>query len=368
MGSKDLHENDFDDTTNDKLRLFSDYLREWLPVFLAREKVLWRTLHLVDFFAGPGRDKQGQPGSPELIFSRLSDYSSFIESRNFNINVLLNEFKKDKHDQLLKLVQEKQQQFPKYKIETENLDFNLAFDKWYSRLNDPGAANMLFLDQNGIKHMNQNVFSKISALQQTDFLFFVSSAHARRFFDHESIRQYLQLKKADIERTHYYHIHRLVHEHIKSWVPENREYYLGRFSLRKSNGNIYGLIFGSGHVLGMEKFLRSCWKLDPERGEANYDIDKDNLVPGQGNLFTGEIEKSKKLEEFEIAFAELIVNKTLSDDKSIYLYCITNGFLPKHANAVLDKLVKKRVIKKAQLNITHKVCKPGAVIHNLHYI
>lgn len=368
MASIDLHKQDFDDTTNDKLALFSDYLREWLPVFLAREKALWKTIHLVDFFAGPGRDKQGKPGSPELIFDRLADYSRYIENRKFNINVLLNEFKKDKHAQLLKLVEEKKKVYPSYNIETENLDFSLAFERWFPRLNNPDSANMLFLDQNGIKHLNQTVFNRIASLQQTDFLFFVSSAHARRFFDHDSIKQYLQLKKVDIERTHYYHIHRLVHEHIKSWVPNNREYYLGRFSLRKANGNIYGLIFGSGHVFGMEKFLRSCWKLDPERGEANYDIDMDNLVPGQGNLFTGEVERSKKLEEFETNFSELVAKKILSNDKAIYLHCITNGFLPKHANFVLEKLIKKRFIKKTLLNISHTVCKPNATVHQLYYL
>jgi hypothetical protein len=159
-----------------------------------------------------------------------------------------------------------------------------------------------------------------------------------------------------------------VHEHIKSWVPVDREYYLGRFSLRKANGNIYGLIFGSGHVFGMEKFLRACWKLDPERGEANYDIDKDNLIPGQGNLFTDEVEKSKKLEEFESNLFEMVKNRILTDDRSIYLHCITNGFLPKHANVVLEKLRKKHVIKKTELNISHTVCKKAAVIHKLHYI
>lgn len=364
---KDLHEYVFDETTKDKLALFSDYLKEWLPVFLARDPVIWRTINIVDFFAGPGQDKNGCPGSPELIFAGLNNYSRFINSRDFTINIFLNEYKKKKYDALKKLVDEKRKEFPKYNIQTENLDFNQVFEKWYPVLNNPNGVNLIFFDQNGIKHINQAVFNRVIALQHTDFLFFVSSAHARRFFEHESMKQYLQLNKADVERTQYYHTHRLIHEHIKGWIPAGKEYYLGRFSLRKDNGNIYGLIFGSGHVFGMEKFLRSCWDLDPARGEANYDIDKENLIPGQGNLFTGEVERPKKLEDFESNLTSLILDKKLKTDKEIYLFIITNGFLPKHSKPVLSKLETERKIKKSKLNLTHKVCVKGAVINSIQY-
>jgi len=365
--SKDLHEYVFDETTKDKLSLFNDYLNEWLPVFLAREQVIWKTINIVDFFAGPGRDKKGYPGSPELIFSGLNNYSRYINNRSFTINILLNEYKKSKYDELKKLVEEKGKEFPKYNIQVENLDFKVAFEKWYGQLNKPDCVNLIFFDQNGIKHINEAVFNRVIALQHTDFLFFVSSAHARRFFEHDSMKQYLQLNRADVERTQYYHVHRMIHEHIKGWVPNGKEYYLGRFSLRKDNGNIYGLIFGSGHVFGMEKFLRSCWDMDPERGEANYDIDKERLMPGQGNLFTGEVERPKKLEDFETSLCTLIQERKLITDKDIYLFIITSGFLPKHSKPVFAKLERERVINKSKLNLTHKVCTRGAVINEIQY-
>ncbi|MFO7903844.1 MAG: hypothetical protein R6U98_14365, partial [Pirellulaceae bacterium] len=46
------------------------------------------------------------------------------------------------------------------------------------------------------------------------------------------------------------------------------------FTLKKG-ANIYGLVFGSKHPLGVEKFLDLAWSKNEINGEANFDIDKD---------------------------------------------------------------------------------------------
>src|SRR6185312_3391970 len=245
---------------------------------------------------------------------------------------------------------------PDFNFEITNLDFKTSYDKWYPNLNQNDCANLIFFDQNGIKHINESVFKEIIKLKHTDFLFFVSSAHARRFCEHKSISKYLKLDKAEIQKTPYYHIHRLIQDYYKNLIPLEEEYYLGRFSLRKGRGNIYGLIFGSGHVLGIEKFLKACWKIDPERGEANYDIDKDEIVPGQIDMFTGEVDKPKKKEEFEINLEKLLLLETLCTDKAIYLHSITNGFLASHASDVIKKMQKEKRIKQFKGNLSSSVC------------
>jgi hypothetical protein len=57
--AKDLHETKFDEATNVKLAIYRDYLKEWLPVFLAKEEPIWTTINIFDFFAGPGTDAIG---------------------------------------------------------------------------------------------------------------------------------------------------------------------------------------------------------------------------------------------------------------------------------------------------------------------
>jgi hypothetical protein len=49
-----LHQKPFNEGTRDKLELYREYLREWLPVFINVPSV--DILQIFDFFAGPGFD------------------------------------------------------------------------------------------------------------------------------------------------------------------------------------------------------------------------------------------------------------------------------------------------------------------------
>ena len=198
----------------------------------------------------------------------------------------------------------------------------------------------------------------------TDFLFFVSSSTIKRFGEHPNIRQHISLDPEQIERTSYDKVHRLVLDYYRTLIPERQPYYLAGFSLKKNSG-LFGLIFGSGHVYGMEKFLTACWGQDSERGEANFDIDEDNVLPGQYDLLTGEVEKPKKVDVFEKELAEKILSGKIRDDKQIYLFALENGFLPRHAKSVISDLVKSGKIVLQKLSINHKVCGRGAVITSI---
>jgi len=195
-------------------------------------------------------------------------------------------------------------------------------------------------------------------------LFFVSSSHARRFCEHESISQYLKLNKAEIDSTPFYQIHRLIQEYYKSLIPVNFEFHLGRFSLKKNSGNINGLIFGSGHPLGMEKFLKTAWKLDHERGEANYDIDEEGISPAKIDLFSGVI-KPKKIELFENELTQLIKGKKLVTDKDVYLFSLQNGILPADSSRMLKEMQKSRVIKPFSGSLNSDVCKKNAKLNKI---
>ena len=78
-------------------------------------------------------------------------------------------------------------------------------------------------------------------------------------------------------------------------IPENKEYFLAPFSIKKDK-NIYGLIFGSNHSFGIEKFLNISWKLNENSGDANYNIDEEEIAEGKLSLFP-EDNKPKKLQQ-----------------------------------------------------------------------
>ena len=52
MPVRNLHQKPFDEGTRDKLELYREYLREWLPVLLSGSSV--DILQIFDFFPGQG--------------------------------------------------------------------------------------------------------------------------------------------------------------------------------------------------------------------------------------------------------------------------------------------------------------------------
>ena len=103
------------------------------------------------------------------------------------------------------------------------------------------------------------------------------------------------------------------------------------------------MIFGSGNHKGLQKFLETAWSFDPLRGEADYDIDRDGIVAGQGMLF-GDMSKPKKTNIFEQQFEAEILAGHLPDTGAIYDYVHQQGFLMKHATPVLRRLKKNGLI------------------------
>lgn len=253
------------------------------------------------------------------------------------------------------------------RIEIDSLDFAISYNKKYKSLIGDDKANLLFLDQTGIKQINPKRFKNIISIKRTDFLFFISSSTIKRFPDHPAIAKHINMNTYEVENTPYHKIHGLVLEFYKSLINNNKEYYLAPFSIKKKSG-LYGIIFGSNNVLGIEKFLNAAWKIDPERGTANFDIDNDNILPGQVDLFTGEIAKPKKVEVFESNLIQKIKNKELITDKEIYLYTLNCGMKVSISKGILRKLFNDNIIKKSTFNLSNKVCKRGALITSVKLI
>ncbi|MBC7382802.1 MAG: three-Cys-motif partner protein TcmP [Bacteroidia bacterium] len=176
---QDLHSKPFDETTKAKLAIFNDYLIEWLPVFTKRKDIIWKIINIYDFFAGPGFDSEGNKGTPILILNELKNHFDAIEQNRLEVNLYFNEFDESKNTDLKKNVLDNDGFLP-YNVRIEKLDFKLAFDKEFSKMAQQGQANLIFLDQYGIKHITTDIFKKIINLKQTDFLFFISSSTIKR--------------------------------------------------------------------------------------------------------------------------------------------------------------------------------------------
>ncbi|HYF32017.1 MAG TPA: three-Cys-motif partner protein TcmP [Chitinophagaceae bacterium] len=331
MAIVDLFGKPFDDGTLDKLQIFEDYFKEWLPVFIARDNPIWKEIQIFDLFGGRGKDVNGVYGSPLRILSILNANRELIRKNKVKVRVVVNEYRPDNYNELVgNIVSIWDKSL--YDVEHYNEDFNVIFDRYYNSMAQ--TANFLFLDQSGIKQITEDIFAKLIKLKKTDFLFFISSSYIKRFAEVEEFKKYLRITKQDLEGKHYYHIHRIVLNYYRSLIT--KDYFLAPFSIKKPAG-IYGLIFGSNHTYGMEKFLSVCWKHDKITGEANFDIDNEKIDISKPMLFPN-MNIPNKRQVFEQNLRSKILSGELKSNVDVYIFTLNEGFLLKDAHIILKEL------------------------------
>ena len=348
--SNNFFEKPFDEGTISKLNLFNNYLYEWLPVFV--QKAYPKKIKIFDFFAGAGSDSIGQKGSPLKIINAVITQIPAIIEKKLEVTIYLNEFNKKHYERLKMTIEEMKLEKKPFKIIIENKDFNLIYNEWRPLMND--SANLIWLDQFGVKFINEKIFSQLVNTPLTDILFFISSNIFKRFTEEDSIYEILKISKEEIQDLPHHHIHRFVAEKYKSIAQKQfNSYQIGSFSIQKGKSqNIYGLIFGSRHLLGMEKFLTTCWNQDQETGEANFDIDDDKINRAAPKLFE-EMDKPKKLSLFENELESEILKGNLKNENEIYIFSITKGFLVRHIQPVIKKLIEQKKIEKDRFGFTY---------------
>jgi three-Cys-motif partner protein len=328
-----FHERPFDEGTLTKLEIFRLYAREWLPVFLASLEPIRQDVHIFDFFAGPGADVTGLPGSPLRLLAELKHAKGRYQGWN-RVRVSAHFFDEDraKIEQLRAKSKVLVSELSDLTVEMEPWEFETSFSAARPILSSTGAAKLVLIDQFGVDIVSDSVFRELVAFPTCDVLFFISSSTLHRFRDHPAIRQ--KIKRPD----DYHHVHRAVADYYRGLLPTSFRYFLGRFSIKKGS-NVYGLIFGSRHPLGMDKFLQVAWKTDAITGEADFDIDRDDCGP----LFTGMLQPTK-IDAFHADLTHRIRAGEVSTEADVIDICFQHGVKRQHATDLLKKLKSDGVI------------------------
>lgn len=326
----------FDDATLMKLLIFEEYVKSWLPVFIKQEK---DSIYIFDFFAGAGYDSQNNPGSPIRILKQIKIYQSIICKTK--IKLFFNEYNKKNYEKLKFNCNNYFKENPSLNKIVEIEYFNLGFESIFDNLRNKigNFPSLVFMDQYGVKYSTHIV--KFEYFNKTDFMIFISSSFLKRFVKTPEFKNSLNLTDEEIERlinTPYKLIHEATLKFLKARLSKDSSVRLYPFSLKKGK-NIYGLIFGSKHILAAEKFLKIVWKISSDNGSANYDIynDKEKREP---NLFPELVGKTT-VESFQEGLEEKILKRKIETNKDAYYYTLGKGHIPKHAMDVLIKLKKQ---------------------------
>ncbi len=328
---KDINNQVFSPETKLKLDIFFRCFKEWLPVFMHSEYV--DRLYILDFFAGSGAGIEGTQGSPLLMLKATCQNNGFYckGGEGTKIYFFFSVLEKNKSV----LLEERITSFlKKCKTErrcsvcrySENISIktrafhDLFQDASLNRiLQQKNYAKFILLDQYGFSKIDESVFDKLVHSPKTDFIFFISSSYIRRFKTLSAVQRYFDIEKINYDISKPKDCHRNIAQYYKNLLT-NKDFFIHHFTI-KNNANYYGLIFGTSHSLGMEKFLRVCWEMDPASGESNCNIDNDY---GKDSLFY-DSDNTNKVIAIKNTIKNGILSGKIVDNKSGLLYTLHEG-------------------------------------------
>lgn len=334
-----FHSMDFDEATLLKLRIFEGYAQDWIDT-LANPKSAWGEIHIYDFFAGSGRDAAGNEGTPVLLFRALREALSRDGWEKVQAHLHLFDAKASKVEQLKRHIEgvAAEEGFTRLpRLDIRPIAFDDAFREALPTLCNYAVPCLALIDQFGVKHVDEERFRQLMQTKRTDFIFFLSSETLSRFRTVDCIRVKLPENSGGAQ------VHRATCEVYRSWVPPNSGWHLAPFSLKKKNGNIYGLVFGAAHPRAVELFLGRAWEVDEAYGEANFDIDGEGFGLAQQTL-SFLPNKPTKVLLFERELEQRFRDRALKDELDVLELCFQHGVAPKKCETVIRNLRKEGVL------------------------
>lgn len=367
--AKNINNKPFEDTTQLKLDIFRECFKEWLPVFIHTK---WTDkVYIFDFFAGSGKDTNGVFGSPLVLLDEAKGNNrEFCSKVKKDISFIFNESMVRKSEELSQNITTHISNCEKenncggciYDMKVTQSEFKSLFKEKpiTDILESKKNGKFILLDQYGFSQIDDEIFNKLIHYPKTDFIFFITSSFIKRFKEHPSVKAYINTENISFDESKPKECHRIIANYFRNSVPKEKEYYLHHYSIRKENsGNYYGLIFGSNHTLGMEKFLKVCWQKDNFSGESNFNIDNDYEV---GTLFYN-TETSNKKEKSKINIEKMVLEAKIQDSISGLKYALNLGCTPSLFTDVIKKLENDNKISRtgklsySSMNI-HKIKEP----------
>jgi three-Cys-motif partner protein len=351
---RDINKSVFPKETKLKLDIFRECFREWYPVFLHNSHI--SRLYIYDMFAGSGKDYEGNSGSPLILLQeargdKLQHCDFLLKKKAPLVYFGFNEKIQHKAQKLEQNIIAELNQCLQYckrssclfsnTYKVAHFDFqDLIHNKTLCGiLANKSYGKFIFLDQYGFKQINNDTFLKLVNSPKTDFIFFIASSFVKRFKTLPAVTTYFDDNKIIYDETKPKECHRVITNYFRELIPQNKEYYLHSFTIQKGP-NYYGLIFGTSHTLGMEKFLRVCWKYDKLAGESNCNINNDYEA---GTLFY-DPNISNKRRKVSQMLREKILNGEISNNKDGLISALKEGCEPRLFVETIELMLKNKEV------------------------
>jgi len=254
--------------TSAKHTILRRYWVAWLPIMATwNQRVLY-----IDGFAGPGKYKGGEDGSPLIALKAARDHRAKPKAEVVFIFI---EKEEDRFEHLGQTVGEIKPTLPSnFKLNCVHGLFNDEMTKVFDYLDEQKAhiaPSFVFIDPFGFSHTPFETIQRIMQNRRCEVLITFMYEEINRFLSHpdhpetydllfgtDEWREVVPVKEPDQRRRMIHDIYRdqlrkvAGIEYVRSFEMQNR-----------GNSTDYFLFFGSHEILGLEKMKEAMWAVDP---------------------------------------------------------------------------------------------------------
>jgi len=327
-----------------KLDLYKNYLEHYLRVLGHAD--FCTKINLYDIYCGMGQYDDGNFGSPLITNECIKE--SIIQLENNGkvrkpISVTINDHKKEKINNVINLLKERQIQGCSYSYHNE--DANVMLDRVSTEVNsfEGTERNLVFIDPYGYSNITKEKLYHLLKNEATEVILFLPISQMYRFSEialNDTERTcYEQLRKfifSFFPANHKIHSIKLsgnlefIYE-IKNALRFDNQFFSCSHYIERDKGNYYALFFITSNMYGLEKMVDSKWALDPIKGKG-FDQKR------SGGMFEAQFQEFDNKQQIEF-LKELILkylqkNGHISNDE-IYVLGLMNEFRPKDVVSVI---------------------------------
>lgn len=264
--------------TRAKHRLLRGYLDAWMPIIGSR----FPSVHLIDGFAGPGRYRGGELGSPLIMLNAFLEHRArmriraklrytFIEEDGRRVTHLENELSR--------------MAWPADRVDVDVI--HGTFDEEMARMlagfrDRPPGPVFAFVDPFGYSDDTRVVSSRILGHPNCEILIYVPMWHIARFVTEEGVEGALDNLFGDrswiVARDHPTLRGRvdILAETFKAALSTTCAFVRAFEINEKSRNTGYFLFFGTNQDIGLSRMKAAMWDVDPIEGRRFLDTADEN--------------------------------------------------------------------------------------------
>lgn len=274
---------DLEPHTAAKHQVLRAYVNGWIPI-MGQQALRVRArggdpprLLLVDGFAGPGRYRTGEPGSPLIMLDALLAHAALHRLTDVQFTFLFVEHDRRRVDRLREEVEGLGRPPDNVTVHIEHGRFEELFGALIDDVTGRGGVlvpTFAFIDPFGYSSASMSLTGRLLDFPRCEALIFLPLSFVHRFvgragqesaltalFGSQDWREAIPLS-GDARAA------RLLELFERQLANHRHVEHVRSFQIQTEDGNDYRLVFGLGHTRGLEIAKDAMWKADPVRGTA----------------------------------------------------------------------------------------------------